>query len=52
MSQYLRLQRKVTEAQIANAEIPQLVGFSNIATIALMAKEACGPETLASQMKI
>lgn len=46
MSQYLRTHRKVTEAQIANAEVAKSVGISNKATIDLMAKEACGSENL------
>uniref|UniRef100_A0A8I6X5K8 Protein FAR1-RELATED SEQUENCE n=1 Tax=Hordeum vulgare subsp. vulgare TaxID=112509 RepID=A0A8I6X5K8_HORVV len=46
MSQYLRSHRKVTEAQLANAEVAKSVGISNKATIDLMTKEACGPENL------
>ncbi|XP_073358830.1 protein FAR1-RELATED SEQUENCE 5-like [Aegilops tauschii subsp. strangulata] len=46
MAQYLRSQRKVTEAQIANAEVAKSVGISNKATIDLMAKEAGGSENL------
>lgn len=42
MAQYLRSHRKVTEAQIANAEVAKSVGISNKATVDLMAKEACG----------
>ncbi|SPT21134.1 unnamed protein product [Triticum aestivum] len=42
MALYLRSQRKVTEAQIANVEVAKSVGISNKATIDLMAKEACG----------
>ena len=42
MALYLRSQRKVTEAQIASAEVAKSVGISNKATIDLMAKEACG----------
>uniref|UniRef100_A0A8I6YF68 Protein FAR1-RELATED SEQUENCE n=1 Tax=Hordeum vulgare subsp. vulgare TaxID=112509 RepID=A0A8I6YF68_HORVV len=46
MAQYLRSQRKVTEAHIANAEVAKSVGISNKATIDLMAKEAGGSENL------
>ena len=46
MSQYLRSHRKVTEAQLANAEVAKSVGISNKATIDLMTKEACGPKNL------
>ena len=42
LTQYLRSHRKVTEAQIASAEVAKSVGISNKATIDLMAKEACG----------
>jgi zinc finger SWIM domain-containing protein 3 len=42
----LRSQRKVTEAQIANAEVAKSVGISNKATIDLMAKQAGGIENL------
>ena len=42
MAQYLRSHRKVTDAQIAAAEVAKSVGISNKATIDLMAKEACG----------
>ena len=42
MAQYLRSHRKVTEAQIASAEVAKSVGISNKATIDLMAKQACG----------
>lgn len=43
---YLRSQRKVTEAQIANAELVKSVGISNKKTIDLMAKEADGLHNL------
>ena len=46
MAQYLRSQRKVTEAQIANAEVAKSVGISNKAIVDLMAKEAGGSENL------
>jgi zinc finger SWIM domain-containing protein 3 len=42
MAQYLRSHRKVTEAQLANAEVAKSVGISNKATIDLMAKDAGG----------
>jgi zinc finger SWIM domain-containing protein 3 len=42
MAQYLRSHRRVTEAQIASAEVAKSVGISNKATIDLMAKQACG----------
>jgi zinc finger SWIM domain-containing protein 3 len=38
----LRSHRRVTEAQIASAEVAKSVGISNKATIDLMAKQACG----------
>ncbi|KAF2939552.1 hypothetical protein DAI22_03g203866 [Oryza sativa Japonica Group] len=43
---YLRSQRKVTEAQIANAELVKSVGISNKKTIDLMAKEVDGLHNL------
>ncbi|XP_073353389.1 protein FAR1-RELATED SEQUENCE 5-like [Aegilops tauschii subsp. strangulata] len=46
MAQYLRSQREVTEAHIANAEVAKSAGISNKATFDLMAKEACGSENL------
>jgi zinc finger SWIM domain-containing protein 3 len=46
MAHFLRSQRKVTEAQIANAEVAKSIGISTKATIDLMAKEACGIENL------
>jgi zinc finger SWIM domain-containing protein 3 len=42
MAQYLRSHTKVTEAQLANAEVAKSVGISNKATIDLMAKDAGG----------
>ena len=38
MAQYLRSHRKVSEAQIASAEVAKSVGISNKATVDLMAK--------------
>ena len=46
MSHFLRSQRKVTEAQIANAEVAKSVGISDKATIDLMAKQVGGIENL------
>jgi zinc finger SWIM domain-containing protein 3 len=46
MTQYLRSHKKVTEAQIAAAEVAKSVGISNKATVDLMAKQACGPGNL------
>lgn len=46
MTHFLRSQRKVTEAQIANAEVAKSVGISNKAAIDLMAKQAGGIENL------
>ncbi|KAM0846990.1 hypothetical protein ACQ4PT_055318 [Festuca glaucescens] len=46
MTHFLRSQRKVTESQIANAEVVKSIGISNKATIDLMAKQAGGIENL------
>lgn len=46
MSHFLRSQRKVTEEQMANAEVTKSVGISNKAKIDLMAKQAGGIEKL------
>jgi zinc finger SWIM domain-containing protein 3 len=46
MTHFLRSQRKVTEAQMANAEVAKSVGISNKATIDMMAKQAGGIENL------
>ena len=46
MAHFLRSQRKVTEAQIANAEVAKFVGISNKATIDMMAKQVGGIENL------
>jgi hypothetical protein len=46
MTHFLRSQRKVTEAQIANAEVAKSVGISNKAIINMMAKQVGGIENL------
>ncbi|KAM0879255.1 hypothetical protein ACQ4PT_034350 [Festuca glaucescens] len=46
MAHFLRSQRKLIEAQIANAEVAKSVGISNKATIDLIAKQAGGIENL------
>jgi zinc finger SWIM domain-containing protein 3 len=46
MAHFLRSQRKVTEAQIATAEVAKSVGISNKATVDMMAKQVGGIENL------